>query len=109
MGQVEDVAFPVYVLAKDCGDVTVYPSLDKMQGYMEAVDVENEEYQAWDAAGHVLELGAGKPKAEWLKITQSDRTLSQDEFAEIRAKAVPYRDPEPLLRSLGRLFGLVRH
>jgi hypothetical protein len=27
--------------------VTAYPSFDKMQGYMEAVDVENEEYQAW--------------------------------------------------------------
>jgi hypothetical protein len=86
------VSFPIYV-RDDAGDVTSYPSLEKMQGYVEAIDVENGEYEAWDAAGVVLELGVGKPKSVWIRITQSDRTLSQDEFSEIRAKAVPYRGP----------------
>jgi hypothetical protein len=79
-----------------------------MQGYMEAVDVENHEYEAWDSAGHALELSVGKPKSEWLTIAQSNSALSQEEFADIKAKAVAYRDPEPLFRSLGRMLGIVR-
>jgi hypothetical protein len=101
------VSFPIYV-RDDAGHVTLYPSLEKMQGYMEAIDVENGDYEAWDVAGSVLELGVGKPKSEWIKITQSDRTLSQDDFSKIRAKAVPYQDPEPLHRILGRWVGLVK-
>ena len=103
-----DIAFPVFVLAKDCGEVTVFSEFEKMVWHFEPIDVENNEYQAWDAAGNLLELRVGEPKAEWLKITRSGRISPQTEFLEIKAKAVPYRDPEPLLRSLGRLFKVVR-
>ena|SRR5204863_5092817 len=102
------ISFPVYV-RDDADDVTLFPTFETMQGYLEAIDVENGEYEAWDVAGHVLELGVGKPKLEWLKITQSGHTLSQEEFAEIKSKAVPYRNPEPLLRSIGRVLGIVRN
>ena len=103
-----DIAFPVYVVAKDCGEITVFSELAKMQWHFEPMDVENHEYEAWDADGHHLELTVGKPKSEWLKISQLDRTLSQGEFAELKAKALPYRDPEPLLRMIGRKLGLLR-
>jgi hypothetical protein len=51
-----DVLFQVYVFAEDCGEVTAYQSLEAMQGYMEAIDVENDEYEAWDATGRVLQV-----------------------------------------------------
>lgn len=47
----DDVCFPVFVLAKDCAEVTEYSSLTAMQGDMEAVDVEGNEYDAWDGEG----------------------------------------------------------
>ena len=76
---------------------------------MEAVDVEGAEYEAWDSNGRVLELSVCKPKSAWLGISGTERRLSPEELAEIKAKAVPYRDPEPLLRSLGRVLGIIRN
>ena len=102
------VVFPIYV-RDDAGDIIAYSSIDKMQGYMEPIDVSNREYEAWDGDGHRLELNVGKPKAEWLKISRSDGVLQPAEFDEVKAKAVPYRDPEPLLKGLGRLLGIVKH
>lgn len=102
------VSFPVYV-RDDSGGLTLYTSFEQLQGYMEPVDVENNEFEAWDAAGNMLELRVGAPKAEWLKITPSGRTLPQVEFLAMKAKAIPYRAPEPLLRSLGRMLGIVRN
>lgn len=79
------IVFPVYV-RDDAGDVIVFASIEMMQSYLEAIDVENGEYEAWDAAGYLLELGVGEARSEWLKITQSDRALNQDEFAEIKGR-----------------------
>jgi hypothetical protein len=101
------VPFPVYV-RDDAKDVMSFASFEVMQAYLEPIDVENHEFKAWDAEGCLLELSVGEPKSEWLKISQSGRTLSQGEFAEIKSKAVPYREPEPPLKSLGRKFGIVR-
>ena len=101
------IAFPIYV-RDDAKDVMSFSSLRVMQGYLEPIDVENHEFEAWDAGGRVLELAVGKPRSEWLKISPSDRTISQSEFAEIKNKATPYHEPEPLLRSLGRKLGLVK-
>lgn len=101
------IAFPIYV-CDDAKDVMSFSSLEVMQGYLEPIDVENHEFEAWDGEGRVLKLAVGKPKSEWLKISQSDRTLSQVEFAEIKDKARPYHDPEPLLRRLGRKFRILK-
>ena len=57
----EDVCIPVFVLAWDCGEVTEYSSLTAMQGYMEAVDVEGNEYDAWDGEGFVVRLTVSTP------------------------------------------------
>lgn len=53
-----EIKFPVYVLAKDCGDVDEYSSAGKLTGYLEAIDVENGEYEAWDSAGRRIKLVA---------------------------------------------------
>ena len=42
------VNFPVFVLAKDCGEVSRFNSIEEMQRQLEEIDVENGEYAAWD-------------------------------------------------------------
>ena len=64
----DDVCFPVYVLAKDCGEVTEYASRTTIQGYMEAVDVEGDEYEAWDAGGYVVRLSVATPRSAWYAL-----------------------------------------
>ena len=58
-----------------------------MQAYLEPMDVENDEYQAWDANGHALEIIVGSPKSEWLKLTRTDRKLSQSELTKLEGEA----------------------
>ncbi|MGH9514767.1 MAG: hypothetical protein ACRD3P_03700 [Terriglobales bacterium] len=97
----DNAAFPVYVLAKDCGEVTTYSSVQKMQEYLEAIDVENGEYEAWDVGGRLLHLTVGERKSEWLQISKINRLLSQTELAEIKRKAKPYLLPKSRLKAEG--------
>ena len=83
-----DALFPVYVLAKDCGEIDSYTSIENMQSYLEAIDVENNEYEAWDAEGRLLELTVSSRKPDWLQITRTDSVLSPKKFAEIKAKVI---------------------
>lgn len=76
------MVFPIYV-RDDATDVMSFPSREAMQAYLEPIDVENEEYQAWDANGYAL----GRPKSEWLKLTRTDRKLSLSELTEIKGDA----------------------
>jgi hypothetical protein len=102
----DDVCFPVFVLAKDCGEITEYSSLTAMQGYLEGIDVDDNEYDAWDAQGYVLRLAVTTPKSAWLRVSRTDSRLLEQELAELKAKSRAYREPEPLLSSLRRrLFG----
>ena len=64
--------FPVFVLMKECGEVRKFPSLDGMHYHLEAIDIENGEYQAWDADGTALELGTQKPPV-WIRIKERGR------------------------------------
>jgi hypothetical protein len=79
------VVFPVYV-RDDANDVMSFPSHEAMQAYLELIDVENDEYQAWDANGYALDLLVGSPKSEWLKLTRTDRKLSQSELTKIESE-----------------------
>ena len=63
----EDVRFPIYVLAKDCGEFTEYRSLEDMRAYLEAVDVEGDEYDAWDVDGFVVKLMSKDSKTRMVK------------------------------------------
>jgi hypothetical protein len=104
----DTISFPVYVSAKDCGEVTAFASFERMQGHFEAIDVENSEYEAWDAYGRLLQLRVGPERSEWLQISRTDQLLSEKDFAEVRRKAIAYRDSEPLLRNIGRRLGLLK-
>lgn len=75
-------SFPVFVLAKDSGEIMRFESIGKMQHELEAIDVENGEYEAWDIAGFPLRLGV--QPATWLTLE--------------RVSAEPA--PEQLLRAL---------
>ncbi|MGB9464044.1 MAG: hypothetical protein WBR10_02930 [Candidatus Acidiferrum sp.] len=44
-----------------------YDSIAKMQTHFEQIDVENEEYETWDAAGTRLKMSVQKAD-EWLRI-----------------------------------------
>jgi len=103
----DDVRFPVFVLAKDCGEITENSSfLTSMQGCMEAVDVDDNEYDAWDAQGYVLRLAVTTPKSAWLRVSRTDNRLSEQEFADLKGESKPYREPVPLLSRLRRrVFG----
>src|SRR5271167_1423266 len=52
------VETPIYVVIKDCGETLRFDSWDYMLGYLEAVDVANDEYDIWDARGRVVTLRA---------------------------------------------------
>jgi hypothetical protein len=83
-----DVGFPVYLLMKDCGAIERYSSPEQLQHQLEAIDVENGEYDAWDAAGNVLELSVDSTsRKQWLKIRNKGPRIAAEEFAQIRAKA----------------------
>lgn len=60
--------FPVFVLAKDSGEVAIYNTLESLEKELEPIDVENGEYEVWDAQGLRLKLSAQKPT--WLKIEE---------------------------------------
>ena len=61
------VQIPVFVRLSDCGDVVRYDSISKMQAYFEQIDIENEEYEAWDAAGTRLKMSV-QESDNWLRI-----------------------------------------
>jgi hypothetical protein len=106
--QTNAISFPIYLLLKDCGDVITFASSEKMQGDLEAIDVENNEYEAWDADGRLLQLRVASEKFDWLQITKTDKVLSNVDFAEIKEKAIPYRDSESVLKGIGRRLGLLK-
>jgi hypothetical protein len=65
-----DVKFPVFIKTKDSGHVLLFASLDAMQNWMEKIDVENNEYEAWDELGVPLSLSVQKAKT-WLLVQPS--------------------------------------
>ena len=83
---------PILVRLKDRGEVRRYNSVRDMQDYFEQIDVENKEYEAWDAVGTPLELSVQKG-AGWLRVepggTPTPRQLTDAirEFA--RLEGVP--------------------
>ena len=62
-----------------------------MQGYREAVDVENNEYEAWDAEGFVLRLNVTDSKKGWLGLHATGAQLSEERLNEITAQASLYK------------------
>jgi hypothetical protein len=48
--------FPLFVRAKDCGEIARFNSVHELQFQVEKIDIENEEYEAWDKDGLPVEL-----------------------------------------------------
>ena len=94
--------FPVFVHEKDDDSVMEFPNLAAMQGYLEAIDVENGEYEAWDARGRCLELSVGSPKSEWLKMILTGEKASEEDFAALRARAERRTEDVPFLKRLAQ-------
>jgi hypothetical protein len=78
--------FPIFVLAKDCGEILQFESLEAMQRAVEAIDVENGEYEAWDKTGIPVELTAGSSR-DWLRIVPKS---GPSEFARVEALMYAY-------------------
>ena len=100
--------FPVYVRAKDDGSVMEFPTQAAIEQHLEAIDVENAEYEAWDATGRCLELSARKTRREWLKIVPAEGRADAREFEEIKASAERRREYAytPLSKRLLNWLGL---
>jgi hypothetical protein len=72
--------FPMFVRLKDSGDVRKYSSIWEMQRDFEHIDVENQEYEAWDATGLPLQLSVQKPV--WLRIESTDKAAKPRELTD---------------------------
>ena len=100
------IAFPVYVLSKDDGRVIAFQRFTEMQGYLESIDVENHEYEAWDANGRCIEFATKDSKRDWLEIIPTGRSADERDFAATRGRAEACPKWAPLssrfLRWLGR-------
>lgn len=75
------ISFPVFVRMKDCGDVKKYSSIAAMQNDVEKIDIENEEYEAWDADGVPLSLSVQQPV--WLGVEPQSSTKPHELAAAI--------------------------
>ena len=79
--------FPVFVREKDDDSVMQFLTFTSLECYLDARGVEKREYDAWDAQGRCLELGVGKPKSEWLKISLRDGQASPQDFTALKNRA----------------------
>ena len=60
------IKFPVFLLAKDCGEFRKFNTALEMQRNVERIDVENQEYEAWDSNGVEVQLLIQEPV--WLSL-----------------------------------------
>lgn len=60
------ISFPVLLLERDSQDVMRFDSVFDMQEYLERIDIENDEYVAWDSTGRALRMAVQEPV--WLKV-----------------------------------------
>src|SRR5690349_19580031 len=90
---------------KDCGDILNFSSIDAMQHQLEAIDIENEEYRAWDADGVALELGTQKPV--WISLGDKGPDL-QSLVAALSAfatsKGIELQKPPTSAAEIEKLF-----
>ncbi len=91
----DDLQFPVYVLMKDDGTVLKFAAFPGMQSYLEAIDVENDEYDAWDKLGRQLQLAVVRTGEQWLQVRVTSQRITDQEIARIEKKAKMMRETEP--------------
>ena len=74
------VQYPVFVRERDSRvpDVMCFASADELEDTLEAIDVENDEYLAWDTRGVRLHLVTQSEDGHWLGLKTS--RVVQDEY-----------------------------
>ncbi len=95
-----DFRFPIFVRTKDCGDVTEFSAVADMQREFERIDVENEEYEAWDANGVPLSLSVQEPV--WLRVEAQSSGAKPVELANAIMRFAQAVGIEVDLSDLGR-------
>lgn len=63
--------FPIFVTEKDerVTEVIAYDSTEEIEQCLEEIDIENEEYLAWDSEGKRLSLRIEHREHHWLRVT----------------------------------------
>jgi hypothetical protein len=77
--------FPLFLLSKDNDELAVFNSIQDIQRELERIDVENQEYEAWDSDGLEVVLSVREPV--WLNLTV--RTDGRG-VNELRAAVIRY-------------------
>jgi hypothetical protein len=70
------IELPIFLLEKDCGDISKFQTIEEMQRQLEKIDIENHEYDAWDKNGLPLRLSVQKPI--WLGV-EIQSTISESD------------------------------
>jgi hypothetical protein len=72
------INFPLFVLLKDCGEIIRCNTVHEMQFRFEKIDIENEEYQAWDKDGCAVDMKLQEPV--WIFLVPSAQGSDPDQL-----------------------------
>jgi hypothetical protein len=73
---------PIFIRTKDSGGVVAFSSLAEMQRQLEKIDIENNEYEAWDASGRRLLLSLAQAGPEWLGVEALSAEPKPEELSD---------------------------
>jgi len=71
-------SFPIFVREKDCGEIWQFDSVHEFQTKFEKIDIENEEFEAWDKDGVPLEVKLQEPV--WIRLEPLTGSHSPDQL-----------------------------
>jgi hypothetical protein len=74
-----DARFPLLVRAKDSRELVKFSSVEELQDRVERIDIENDEYEAWDRDGLPVQLKLQEP-AQWIKVEPSTENRGADQL-----------------------------
>ncbi len=91
------IKFPLFVLAKDCGEIATYDSAHDLQFHVEKIDVENGEFEVWDKDGLPINLSVREPL--WLGLEPASDQHDPEKLGGVLrkyAESVGVQLPDPL-------------
>jgi hypothetical protein len=72
------------IIIYENGDVYIFKTRKEAENYLEPIDVENQEYVAYDSEGHLLKLEVeSKPVRSWLKFLRNERVVIRDNHPSV--------------------------
>jgi hypothetical protein len=81
---------PIFV--DDHGDISVFRSVGFAESWMEAIDIENEEYTAYDASGRLLALSADRRQTH-IALAEEEPTHSSELAQKLQKFLRAVKDP----------------